>query len=213
MKKMFSIMLAFILLFPFSCVYAEKFTLHNNTEFGMSKEEVREIEESKLQDYVEYPGGIVNGFYATWTDPVMISGCDTIAKLKNTLVAYCFGGGGKGLLNNLRYFFETPDSYDYIEQSLIQKYGVTEYTHINGLSPEVFLFNDGSPIKDGKWGYEIVRYSHRIINLDDKNYVVIQHIVFNSRPRSGVHALVYHLADYYDREMVNNYFNKVSDDL
>ena len=221
MKKTLSVLFLIVLIVS-GCCSAEDFSLHGGTQFGMTFEEVAAIEKPLLTDYsTAYPDGMLNNndidFYTSWNYAVFISGHDTVAKQKDTVVAFCFDANRHDdQLNQVMYFFDSENCYSFIEDALSDKYGVTDYTDVTGMSPSTFFVTSaGVSIFSfmGKNRYELNRYSHRVVDLGEEHYVIIQHILFH-RYREAVHVLIYRDVPVgYSNALVNEYFSSALDDL
>lgn len=216
MKRICAILLFVLLVLLASGASAEEFTLHKGTKFGMTVEEVEKIEKPVLSQYkASYPNGVIEGFWTHWNHAVMISGYDTVAKQPNTLVAFCWNSNTHSdKLDQVMYFFESTQSYDYIETALTEKYGRTEYTHITGASPFRLIPFEGMMIIYDKYAgkYDFDKYSHRVVDIGDGSYAVVQHITFHGTGEK-VHVLIYRALGKTDMDIVDEYFSSAADDL
>jgi len=205
MKKIISLVLMIAMLFSMSAFAEEEFTLHNGLKFGMTKEEVYEAEkaagvpltEDELYDY-------------TWEG--------TIAGERNSKLFILINDSG---LYKMHYEFDSLESYDTLNNGLIEKYGKTTYSSETGVyldEPTTdhidsipYVFTDT---------YSNARYSQWLIPYSDTQSIFIEHYVFQ-RDRISFskiyesfsrveHVISYELLSEY---MTEKYRNPYSGDL
>lgn len=206
MKKIISLVLMLAMLLSVSAFAEEEFTLHNGLKFGMTKEEVYETEkaagvqltEDEIFDYV-------------WKG--------TIAGQINSKLEISINGDFG--LSTVYYSFDSLESYDTLNNGLIEKYGKTPYSsetgvyldepttdHINSLP---YVFTDT---------YSNARYSQWLIPYSNTQSIFIHHYVFQRDRISFTekfesfsrveHVISYELLSEYETE---EYRNPYSGDL
>ena len=217
MKKMLCVMLVVMMLMG-TAFAEEEFTLHNGTKFGMSPNEVIELESSCNVVISEKPG-----------PHERYLGKASVAGQSNTEIYYDFANGK---LFQMEYCFfihsgsMNEDSFISIESGLTKKYGETPYCSSTNQSlnsirisdpkylpydssmafvqPYIGYAGDKSSSSETYSVYERLNYSQRILPLDDNSYVLIDHYLFtftkyNSQSNAIVagpdysHILVYTL--------------------
>lgn len=175
MKRISSLLLICVMILLGAVANAEEFTLHNGTTFGMTPQEVIEIETAK-------------GFTFEQTTPNG-SGClttkGTVAGQIDTNIDYYFSDNG---LYDMIYRFSDGQSFASIEQGLEKKYGPTEYTSSSGMVYPDFtvyekefptdltlgLYRENSLSRETRNSSE---YTQRLLPLSDDAYVYIEHFV------------------------------------
>ena len=177
MKKIISLVLMVAMLFSLSAfAEEEEFTLHNGTTFGMTMEEVIEIEGNN--GFVLSPGESGN----------TCSGNGIIANQQGTTISYQFDENDS--LWHMQYSFSSLDTFDVVEQGLIKKYGNTDFSSETGLAfPNICNENPSFPVpmagycdSTGKgavtFDARLLNYSHRLVELDDGDCLFIEHYVW-----------------------------------
>lgn len=180
MKKIISLVLMVVMLFSVSAFAEEEvFTLHNGTTFGMTMEEVIELE--------------ANGGFALEKEkePLkagndILRGIGTIANQKDSKIGYCF-------LDNQLYemyyeFVTTETSYNAIENSLVEKYGDTEFSSKTGFTfpptkRDTMVGHPNLPTSNVEY---MPLFSQRIITIENGNEMLIDHYC-----NSIKHVLIY----------------------
>lgn len=196
-----------------SVLAEEKFTLHNGTQFRMTKEEVINIEKQNgcilTEDSISYnyPEGA-------------ISGIETIENQPDTTIVYGFKDNSMYFMG---YTFCDTDTYEMIEYELIQKYGETDYSSVTGLEfPQYNELTKGRRIPFASWDntvifdepsildsfditnpiyvyqcYNRTDYSHRLVYLSNDEAVFIEHynyeLITNGKLGASKQYLKYHL--------------------
>lgn len=173
MKKIIILVLMFAMLFSVSASAEEKFTLHNGTKFGMTIEEVIAIEGN-------------NGFsLSTYETGTMCHGLGTIANQPNSSISYYFGDNNS--LWRMDYGFNSLETFDIVEKGLISKYGNTDFSSDTGLAfPNIYTDSETPQasvpltsyyVGDGILNFDarLLKYSHRLIELDDGQCIFIEH--------------------------------------
>lgn len=153
------------------------FKLHSGTQFGMTSDEVIELERQA-------------GFTADTSElqkDNKLKICGKIAGQNNTDAYYYFSANK---LYEMRYYFKELEQYQAIEQSLQDKYGVTQYGSHTGIGLPEFSIN-GDTYSDNHnegifstgsfWVMRIqnCQYSQRIIQISETEYVFIEHYCAN----------------------------------
>lgn len=209
-RNVIIVFLLFALLFV--SAYAEDFTLHSGTAFGMSQEKVIELESKNGFSLEKIPD--FEGFQR-------LMGKGTIAGNSNSSVWYHFDA--EGSLVHMKYLLSDPDTFDAVEEGLKKKYGGTEYTTGTGLEfPFVIYDTDIESFRipfishsDGVL-FENIRtdYSHRLISMNDGKYVFIDHFVdFDKYWKKSSHSLVYHLLSSEEAERITGISQQLDSDL
>ena len=210
MKKVVGFILLFAVMMNSSAL-AEVFTLHNGTQFGMSKEEVIELEKA-------------NGFVLEELSPSegfeRLMGKGTIASQPNSSVWYFFDTNGS--LIRMNYLFPDGKTFDSIEDSLNKKYGETQYSSETNLEfPHLYDSKYASskiPFtshSDGQlFANERTDYSHRLVEADNGEYIFIEHYVdLDKYWKSDSQYLKYHLLTSEDVAKINGNTTQIDDDL
>ena len=231
MKKIISLVLMFAMLFSVSALAEVEFTLHSGTTFGMSSQEVAQIELEKGFDMEVYHWEDT-GEYSVW-------GSGRIANMDKTQIRYSFTNDDS--LYDLVYLFDEGDDdlaktlikFDTIEEGLIAKYGATEYSSETGFSFPVLGFRGGSERFYDKYPYDggveykgrpaecshtRIAYSHRLIELDDGSCVLIDHVVYNERMKMTgsnhyQHQIRYILLTEEEAQIIRQSMNQFVNDL
>lgn len=199
----------------------EDYSLHNGTKFGMTKDEVIQIEADAGFELKPYAG----------TD-YMLFGGGTIAGVPNSQIYYHFDGDGK--LFQMRYslnagYHKSEEDYNKINQMLVEKYGETQYsskTNKNlpikpiALHPNAYIFvgNITSKSIDGL-GMETVpdqekpdvkfqmwihcrQYSEWLFPLKDDGGIIIDHSFYDKCHRFVGPVIGESQADSFEEEII-----------
>lgn len=212
MKKALFVLVSLVLMLATQFAFAdEEFTLHNGTKFGMNKDEVLKIESSK-------------GFSVTYEPEFnQLSGRGTIAAQADTGICYFFGDNNS--LYKMSYEFSDINCFYNIEKNLIAKYGETEYSSDTLKEyPTIHTYSSGKtvPMSSYSLGYANVNrdsYSQRVIKINDKQYVLIDHYVslwkgvLTGKADTKLHTLEYLLLSDDEANIILNNSNPSNDDL
>lgn len=231
MKRMLVLVLMVAMLFSVSAFAEETFTLHSGTKFGMTSQEVAQIElekgfEMTVSHYED------SGEYSAY-------GRGRIANMDNTSMWYSFSSDDS--LYDLLYEFDEGDDdlaktlikFETIEEGLVAKYGATEYCSETGFSFPVLGFKGRSERFKNKYPYDggveykgkqaecshtRVAYSHRLIELDDGSCVLIDHVVYKERMKligsdDYQHQLRYILLTEEEAQLIRQSMNQFINDL
>lgn len=168
MKKIVGMILMVAMLFGTLAFAEEEFTLHNGTKFGMTEKEVIEAEANK--------GFELKRDSSVETKIVSIIGIGTIANQENTTIHYYFQDDQ---LYEMFYKFVTTEmSYNAIENSLIEKYGNTEFSSETGYTlcqterEDVDAGHSLIPTSNVKY---MPLFSQRIVSIEDGKEMLIDH--------------------------------------
>lgn len=232
MKKIISLWLMVAMLFSVSAfAEEEEFALHSGTKFGMSSQEVAQIEQENgfEMDVYHYE---VSGGYSVY-------GRGRIANMDNTTMSYTFTDDDS-LYDLLYEFYEGDDDlaktlikFETIEEGLVAKYGATEYCSETGFSFPVLGFVNWSERFKNKYPYDggveykgtqaecshtRVAYSHRLIEMDDGSCVLIDHVVYRERMKmtgsdNYQHQLRYILLTEEEAQLIRQSMNQFINDL
>jgi len=209
MKKLLGLVLILVLLVSASA-YAEEFTLHSGTKFGMSLDEVKKLE-------------MQNGFsfsVSPYSDTTL-QGMGIVANQSNTTIYYSFGKSG---LSQMQYDFASHKGYDAVEEGLIAKYGKTDYSSETWKEfPQLYKMGSGATTPYTSYEYNMSSftrkdYSHRIVETEDGLYVFIEHYTSESsnilsNKVNHSHVLTYRLvSEDYANEILNG-ASAISNDL
>lgn len=210
MKKALLVLFSMVLIFATQFAFAdEEFTLHNGTKFGMTIDEVTEIESSK-------------GFSLT-SNNSHLSGRGTIAAQSDSSIDYFFGDDNR--LYRMSYDFSDINCFYDIEKNLIAKYGETEYSSDTLKEyPTIYTYSFGKPVPMSSYslGYTNVNrdsYSQRVIKVNDTQYVLIDHYVSlwkgvsTGKVSTKLHTLEYLLLSDDEANIILNNSNPSNDDL
>lgn len=208
MKKIISLVLMIAMLFGMSAfAVEEEFTLHNGTKFGMTKAEVIEIETPKGFSFKEEP-------YESY---VILYGKGTIANHPDSTIYYYISNDNG--VYEMKYAFSTADTYATVEESLIQKYGETEYSSETGFEFPAFIEGNGdwrrpfaSWTSNGGTQYNREEYSHRLIYTADEQALFIEHYTEVSK-YSSKQVVRYRLLTPEELELLQLDNGTISDDL
>lgn len=235
MKKTFGVLLALLLVIVMLPLYAcaeettmEDFTLHNGTKFGMSPQEIVDTE-AEHGFIVEFDknskmGSVYgNGRVANFD-------CHVSYKCpENSMITMVYDFQHKDI--DSANYSEYVIRFNTIEEGLIKKYGATDYSSQTGFSfPKVgsfgknykddYPFCGGKNVTGSKFDMEGIReeYSHRLIELSDGNYVLIDHVVYslrllNSQNKLYYHQLRYKLLTEEETQTIHQSMNDFSSDL
>ncbi len=230
MKKMLCVMLVALMLM--GTAFAEKeFTLHNGTKFGMTLEEVRQLEQETIDGPLNAKWGITLKNYES--NGYLLGMRAVIAGYDNTSLCY-------GFIDNklvaMYYGFKTDantifDEYYNIEQGLVKKYGEAEYSSTNGLSlPTVQIYPTASFIDYITPGSDCLipnhaignnvrdMYSHRILPIGEGTYILIDHSVLSTQydnvpQRTYSHTLQYFYLTEHEAQVFFDEIADVNNDL
>ncbi len=189
MKKLLCVIMAALMLMG-TAFAEEEFTLHNGTKFGMTTEEVSEMESSNGNYFND------NGYGS------LVSTHNTVAGQPNTTISYVFRDGK---LFSMQYEFEFDNDdytsqYNTIEEGLIKKYGETTYNSIssivlpidNGHDPTMMphmdkIINRYSPLYGDVKDYETSNgmWSQRIVFLETGEAAYIIHTAWTYTSYTG----------------------------
>lgn len=190
MKKRLSAILSALLVFcSLSFAYADEFTLHNGTKFGMTMEEVSSIEKEKGYEVEETTARYIfvnkeDGETYSGPAPVLkISG--SMAGVPDSTLYYYFEDDklfavlyefqNRDEEHNGIYTSLTYSDYDEIQSSLEKKYtGEWSYTGTTGMS-ELPLFL--SEKKVGTYKGSVARIASTEYPIDEKGTVYINHAI------------------------------------
>lgn len=192
MKRIANLLLLCIMLLVCSIAVAEEFTLHNGTTFGMSKQEVQQIEAAKGFSLE------VDGYHG------YLHGTGRIAGIDNTGLTYHFENDA---LYHMEYSFKASsyadavDNFTAVENGLTSKYGTTKYSSISGMAFPSFadeLPFEGVSIRTATGGRDELRhdYTHRLITLSNGKHIFIQHYIWEMRSLNGMSLGVTSHLDY-----------------
>lgn len=167
MKKIIGMILMAAILFSTLAFAEEEFTLHNGTKFGMTEKEVVEAEANK--------GFELKRDSSVKTRNVSIVGIGTIANQKDTIIDYCFQDDQ--LYEMFYEFVITEISYNAIENSLVEKYGNTEFSSETGYTlcqteRDVDVGHPRIPTSNVEY---MPLFSQRIVPIGDGNEMLIDH--------------------------------------
>lgn len=233
MKKIISLVLMIAILLSCSA-FAEEFTFHNRTKFGMTKEEVLAIE---------------NEFGLTFSLPLLdffadsekeVVRCNSIAEygtiaagIPNSTIGYCFDDNGKMCMGRYDFGIADINAFTTIENSLTKKYGETEFTSKSQMemNPHIFFYNNWPfTIKleftaanlawyaFGPTPYVLEEYSQRLILNEDGSGIYIEHGLYSAyydtlKETDYTHILNYKFVDADTINYLTFAEDKATDDL
>ena len=188
---------------------SRSFSLHGDVRFGMSLDEVTDIE-------------LQQGFYRSEEDDKPCKfrpqNDETVAGMRNAKVYYAFDDAGR--LFMMEYSFSSGASYetrDRLSSQLTKKYGEpTAYVISHGFSSEGKGERIVTPVE--LYGVVINPLSFRgssggyqewLLEEDD-GYIFIQHAFFINSYNNYEQTIVY---CYFDRETYHSFYQDSSDDL
>lgn len=211
MKKIISLVLMVAMLFSVSAFAEEEFMLHNGTKFGMSRDEV--INQEAQNDF------------NLLSRSNILEGHGIVANQSNTGITYYFSSNDN-LLYCMSYAFADTDSYVAIENSLLNKYGETSYSSITGFafpkvegfSPSVGFVTSEGTTREKQFKRD--RYSHRLVQISDTDYVIIEHYTYSTYSphtstysSNGWHGLLYKLVNAETAQLIFDSIETANDDL
>lgn len=205
MKKIVSLILMLAMLMGISA-FAEEFTFHNGTKFGMTKEEVLAIENENGLEFALYDSNVFadsDGNIYKGKENTIAEYGTMAAGIPDSVISYVFDEEGKMSMG--RYTFDLSEcsfghrneselatAFSTIEQSLIKKYGDTEYTFDNQteMNMPVFIYKNwpftlkiefmaSNLHSKSNYGftteYIMMNYSQRLLTNDDGTGIYIEH--------------------------------------
>lgn len=228
MKKIISFVLMVVMLLSISALAMEDFTLHNGTKFGMSPQEIVDTE-AEHGFVVEFDKNSKMG--SVYGDGRVANfDCHVSYKCpEDSMITMVYEFDHSEVESS--DYSEYVTRFDTIEEGLIQKYGTADYSSQTGFSfPKVGSFGNnykddypfcgGKNVTGSKFDMEGVReeYSHRLIELSDGNYVLIDHVVYslrllNSKNKRYYHQLRYKLLTEEEAQVIHQSMNDFADDL
>ena len=194
----------------------DKFTLHNGVIFGMTMDEVNEIETGKgyivNSTHMNYPYFDENGEYLGKTaDCLSISG--SMAGINDSKLYYYFDDDGKLFASVYKFGEHDPKSYEEIEELLDQKYsGMTAKKNYTIARITDALLQD--ELTNGKIDDLDLR---QIILQDGSRVQIIHSLLYSDVPGYGVdlnlffgghHYLEYRLSSLEEIESVNGIIDR-----
>ena len=206
MKRIVALVSAVLMTFAVSICYADSFTIHSGTSFGMSKADVVSLE--KAAGFEMKDDDLVKNTKAT----KQIKGYGKIAGVDLSDIVYMFDSDDKlfAVVYHLGGWTTPPDlDFETVEQALIKKYG----------NPDPSWYVVAQNI-----GYEPLNYfydsmtggtppaSSWIVENDDGTCVIISHFKASAKLTASLSAHM-HIVGYqqYPNDVINGEITNIND--
>lgn len=204
MKKILCLVISLIVLLSSVSSFAEEFIIHSGVMFGMTREEVIALETDagfKVIESEEY---------------ITVRG--KIASIDESAIRYYFDenalttawyrlGGNHSSIGNSPY---DPDSFDVVEDALVNKYGEPNFDTqvLDSIAFEYDIDGLIENLTNGLYSnYDVAGLSNWLFPVDEDTYLLIDHHLFSGKVKGagfsvGYHTLCYQMMDATEVEAV-----------